>query len=154
MLLSRGLVASVAALSGFPALADGATPTEKLPGWMAGAWIAELPDGKWVEEFWTPAKGGVMLGAGRSGQGDAIDWWEQTRIELVDGKLRFCALPKGQAGACFTAAKIGESEVAFENPANDFPVRVAYRREGNDLLAEISGPGGANLQRWRFRRPN
>ena len=154
MPVPKPLIATFAGLIGLAGVVQAATPIETLPGWMAGAWIAETPDGKWVEEFWTPARAGVMLGAGRSGKGDTVEWWEQTRIERADGKLRFCALPKGQAGACFAATKVDEFEVAFENPANDFPVRVTYRRDGDDLLAEISGPGGANPQRWRFRRPN
>ncbi len=112
----------------------------------------QSPDGKWSEEWWTPPKAGLMLGAGRSGKGIKLEWWEQTRIERVGGVISFCALPKGQAGACFTATKVGASEIVFENPKHDFPTRVSYRREGDELLAEISGPEGANPQRWRFKR--
>ena len=137
-----GLIVALAAAFGMPGQAANAAPAE-LPGWMAGAWIAELPDGSWAEEYWTPARSGLMLGAGRSGTGDRIDGWEQTRIERTGEGLRFCALPKGQAGTCFTATKVGEGEVVFENPAHDFPTRVAYRRDGDGLSAEVSGPGGA-----------
>ena len=125
-----------------------------LPGWLVGGWGSQQPDGIWAEEWWTPAKGGVMLGAGRSGKGDRLEWWEHTRIERTNGKLRFCALPKGQAGACFPATKVAAGEIVFENPGHDFPTRIAYRREGAHLTAEISGPGGANPQRWRFSRLN
>ena len=123
---------------------------------MAGAWIAELPDGSWAEEYWTPARSGLMLGAGRSGKGDPIDGREQTRIERTGEGLRFCALPKGQAGTCFTSTKVGEGEVVFENPAHDFPTRVAYRRDGDGLSAEVSGPGGqpdAGISGGRTRPP-
>ena len=143
----------LAALSGaFPTKAADSVPLAELPGWMAGGWVAEEAGGKWVEEWWTPARAGVMLGAGRSGTAASLEWWEQTRIELADGKLRFCVLPKGQPGACFQATKVAPGEITFENPGHDFPTRVAYRKDGNDLLAEISGPNGANPQRWRFRR--
>lgn len=145
-------LALVAALALSPIRAESATGADPLPGWMAGAWLAEQPDGQWVEEWWSPAKAGIMLGAGRSGKGGSVDWWEQTRIEQHEGKTRFCALPKGQNGACFPATKVTETEAVFENPAHDFPTRVAYRREGAELVAEISGPNGANPQRWRFRR--
>ena len=93
-----------------------------------------------------------MLGAGRSGKGDQLEWWEQTRIEKADGGIRFCALPKGQAGACFTATKVATDEIVFENAGHDFPTRVAYRKDGAELLAEISGRAGTSPQRWRFRR--
>ena len=95
-----------------------------------------------------------MRGAGRSGKASQLDWWEHTRIEENGGTLRFCALPKGQAGACFTAVSVAPNAVTFENPAHDFPTRVAYRRDGDELVAEISGKDGANIQRWRFKRIN
>ena len=142
------------AIGAWPARADDAAPAPLLPNWMAGGWVSEDAGGKWVEEWWTPARAGVMLGAGRSGKAATLEWWEQTRIEIADGKLRFCALPKGQPGACFAATKVAATEITFENPGHDFPTRVAYRKDGNDLLAEISGPNGANPQRWRFRRAN
>lgn len=123
-----------------------------LPAWLAGGWGAQQQDGSWSEEWWTPPRAGLMLGGGRSGKGDTVDWWEQTRIEQADGKIRFCALPKGQPGACFDATEVAASEIVFENPGHDFPTRVAYRRAGNELVAEISGKDGANVQRWRFRK--
>lgn len=124
----------------------------QLPDWLAGTWIMQQPDGSWTEEWWTPPRGGIMLGAGRSGRGDNADWWEQTRIERAAGAVKFCALPKGQKGACFAATSISANQIVFENPSHDFPTRVAYRRDGDRLFAEVSGPGGANPQRWQFRR--
>ena len=134
------------------ALLAAQTQDMTMPGWLAGGWATQAADGAWVEEWWTPPRGGLMMGAGRSGKAATVDWWEHTRIEQAGGKLRFCALPKGQAGACFDATKVTASEIVFENPGHDFPNRVAYRREGSELFAEISGEDGANVQRWRFRK--
>ena len=44
------------------------------------------------------------------------------------------------------------NSVVFENPAHDFPTRIAYRRHGKVLTATISGPGGAGSQSWRYVR--
>ena len=145
---------AIAAALAAPAAAEQPASHVELPGWMAGGWVMEAPSGAWSEEWWTPPRAGLMMGAGRSGKGAELGWWEQTRIERADGKLRFCALPKGQAMACFAAVKIAADEIVFENPAHDFPTRVASRKQGQELLAEISGPGGANPQRWRFKRAN
>ncbi len=123
-----------------------------MPAFLAGGWTTGSPEGAWVEEWWTPPRAGVMMGAGRSGKGASLDWWEHTRIELVDGQLRFCALPKGQAGACFNATKATPTEIVFEKPGHDYPTRIAYRRDGEALIAEISGKEGSKTQRWRFRR--
>ena len=124
----------------------------KFPVWLTGGWSTQLPDGSWSEEWWTSPRAGLMLGAGRSGKADKLDWFEHTRIEHDSGKIRFCALPKGQAGACFNAVKVTADEIVFENASHDFPNRVSYRRDGDDLVAEISGKDGANAQRWRFKK--
>lgn len=152
--MCAGILILCALAGATPGKADQPAAPPAFPGWLSGGWLSQSPEGKWTEEWWTPAKAGVMLGAGRSGTGDKLEWWEQTRIKVADGKLRFCALPKGQAGACFAATKVEANEIVFENPGHDFPNKVAYRREGSDLLAEISGTSSTNLQRWRFRRIN
>jgi hypothetical protein len=144
------MIASLLVLAASSAPATAETPV--LPGWLAGGWAMQSDDGSWSEEWWTPPRGGLMMGAGRSGKGKGFEWWEHTRIEASGGKVSFCALPKGQKGACFDATRASLSEIVFENPGHDFPTRVGYRREGDRLFAEISGPGGANPQRWTFTR--
>ena len=148
-----GLARRFALLAAIP-LASAAAPAQRpeMPEWLAGGWAMQSESGSWSEEWWTPPKAGLMLGAGRSGKGDSLGWWEQTRIQLDSGKLSFCALPKGQKEACFAATSSSDSGVVFENPAHDFPTRIEYRRQGDELYAEISGPDGANRQRWRFRK--
>lgn len=145
----KQITAFAAAIFATPLSAE---PVEsQMPGWLAGAWLAQRSDGSWSEEWWTPPRGGVMLGAGRSGKGNKADWWEHTWIEEAAGKVRFCALPKGQKGACFAATSSSANAIVFENPGHDFPTRIAYRRDGDRLFAEVSGPGGSNSQRWQFQ---
>ena len=146
-----GIVSALLAMSS-AVLAAEPQPAPSLPAWLSGGWSMQSDDGSWSEEWWTPPRAGVMMGAGRSGKGDGLQWWEHTRIEASGDKVSFCALPKGQKGACFTATKTSANEIVFENPAHDFPTRVAYRRSGDQLFAEINGPGGANPQRWTFKR--
>ena len=62
---------------------------QKMPTWMMGAWIEQKGE-SWTEEFWTAPRGGIMLGAARSGKGDTLQIWEQTQIRPgKDGKLAF-----------------------------------------------------------------
>ena len=84
----------------------------------------------------------------------AAGWWEHTRIQEADGKISFCALPKGQTGACFDATSVTASEIVFENAAHDYPQRIRYWRQGEELHAEISLKDGSKPNRWRFRRAN
>ena len=128
-----------------------ASEAEPMPDWMAGSWTAGTAD-EWTEEWWTPSRAGIMLGASRSGKAGGLDFFEHMRIiSRVDG-LAFCAMPQGKAGACFKAVAAGAGSITFENAANDYPNRITYRREGAELVAEISTLKNERLQRWRYRR--
>ena len=129
-----------------------AAAVPELPEWMAGSWTTAGAADEWTEEWWTPPRAGIMLGAGRSGKAGALGFFEHMRILRDSDGIIFCALPQGQAGACFRAVSSSSSSITFENPAHDFPQRVSYRREGEELIGEISGMDGERLQRWRYRR--
>ena len=147
-----GVIASALLLGAGTISTAHAESVAAMPAWLSGGWSTHSEAGDWTEEWWTSAKAGLMLGSGRSGKGEKLLSWEQTRIEVADGTVRFCALPKGQSEACFPATRVAPDEVVFENPKHDFPTRVAYRRAGDRLFAEISGPGGSNVQRWAYSR--
>jgi len=129
-----------------------AAPAPALPEWMVGSWTAAGTADEWTEEWWTSAKGGIMLGASRSGKAEALGFFEHMRIIRDNDGIAFCAMPEGKAGGCFRAVSAGLDSITFENAEHDFPKRVTYRREGNELVGEISGLKGERLQRWRYRR--
>lgn len=149
-----GLAAVSAALC---AVTASAAPPVKVDagslGWMSGAWISESK-GEWVEEHWTSPRGGVLLGSNRSGKGAKATGFEFMRIAKdADGALTYWASPSGNAPVGFKLFSSTPNQVAFENPANDYPTRIVYRRAGETLHATISGPEGKNPMRWTFRRP-
>lgn len=120
-------------------------------GWLSGRWVEEGPDG-WAEENWTPPRGGVMLGTGRTGKGNQARSFEFMRIADGPDGVAFWGSPGGQAPVAFPLVEERTGEIAFENPRHDYPTRISYRREGKTLIATTSGPGGANPQTWRYRR--
>ena len=69
-----------------------------------------------------------------------------------NGKLTFWGSPDGKPPVPFRLTEAGPNLLAFENPAHDYPTRITYRREGEQLTATISGPNGAKPQNWRYRR--
>ena len=84
------MICAALALCGDPAFAQQSKlAPERAPGWMAGCWI-EQSGPKWTEECWMGSRGGVMLGAGRSGTGETLRNWEATQIlPGADGKLAY-----------------------------------------------------------------
>jgi hypothetical protein len=134
------------------ALTAAAPPQAAMPAWMSGDWVEEKAGG-WTEEHWSAPRGGVMLGTGLNGKGAAADDFEFMRIARDrDGTLTFWGSPRSRTPVPFRAASIGRNAVMFENPKHDYPTRITYRREGDVLIAEISGPGGAHPMRWRYTR--
>jgi hypothetical protein len=134
----RGLVVAVCAtLVAQVAPAQAAHVTAV--GWMAGCW--QLTDGaRLVEEQWTRPRGGIMLGAGRTVDGDSLLEYEQVRLLERRGRLVYAAAPSGQPAAEFVSTLVSDSAVIFENRGHDFPQRVRYRRVGGDsLVARVEG---------------
>jgi len=115
-------------------------------------------DSAWADECWMSPRGGVMLGAGRSGTGEGLESWEAMQITLEPAearrdsvpRLRFWASPNGAERTAFDLAASALPGVTFVNLANDYPQRVRYWREGELLRAEISLADGSKTMRWTF----
>lgn len=148
--MRKAIIAAAAWLSlvgGAPA----AKGVEEL-AWMSGVWVQEQ-GGRWTEERWAPPRGGVMLGTSLSGSGEAAREFEFLRLaEGPDGAVSYWGSPGGRPAVAFRLVSLSAREAAFENPAHDYPTRIAYRRSGDTLTATISGPGGANAMSWSLRR--
>ena len=123
-----------------------------LPSWMAGCWEQQSGD-RWTEECWTAPRAGIMLGSGRSGEGERLGSWEVMQIvrDADDGSLTFYGAPGGANRTVFQ----GRSEagaVTFINPAHDYPQRIHNSRDGEELVAEVSLLDGSKASRWIYRR--
>jgi hypothetical protein len=129
----------------------GQTRTTQLPEWMAGTWMME--DGaNWADEVWTDPRGGIMLGVARVGFGPQLQSWEVTQIRhKSDGSVSFFAQPNGKPATEFPMVLVSEEAIEFANPANDYPQRIRYWRQGKLLMAEISLLDGSKAMRWNYR---
>lgn len=120
--------------------------------WLAGEWRQERGDA-WTTEHWQRAADGTMAGQGNSGRGHAVGESETMTIALDGFVAVFTARPTGaQAPTQFRETARGVQDVTFENPGHDYPQRIRYWREGDELLAEISLKDGSRAMRWRYRR--
>ncbi|HYI47914.1 MAG TPA: DUF6265 family protein [Allosphingosinicella sp.] len=121
--------------------------------WMSGRWESSAGQGRWTEENWSTPIGGVMLGYSRSGVRDTLREFEFLRIQLNDdGFPVYFAQPGGRPPVAFRQTARDGTSVTFENPANDFPQRIVYRRTGDTMVATISKLDGSNAMSWTFRR--
>lgn len=123
--------------------------------WLQGCWVQTTPTGS-VEESWTTAKGGTMIGVGRTIRDGKMTAYEMIVLREQGDRLAYQAHPSGQPSATFLSTRISPSELVFENPAHDFPRKITYRRVGADsIVARVEGPGPNDTTRGfdiRMRR--
>jgi hypothetical protein len=144
-------------LTALPSSQNAAPAEPQLPGWMTGCW--EQKDGdRWTEECWTVPRAGMMMGSSRGGIGQVTREWETMQIvrDQPNGEgpavpMAFWASPGGAPRTMFVWSPTAEPGVTFRNAANDYPQRIRYWRDGEELLAEISMADGSHAMRWRFR---
>jgi hypothetical protein len=130
-----------------------AKPTLESLAWLTGVWRG-VTDGVEMEEVWMAPKGHSMMGIHRDvGKGRTLSF-EFLRIEQQGDRIVLLAMPNGQAPATpFPLKDASGMRVVFENPTHDFPQRIIYWKDGNDLRARIEGTmnGKAGSEEWRWR---
>lgn len=136
-------------------LAAEPTATADRLAWMAGHWRGSAADGH-MEEHWTDAAGGALVGLHKDVQGGKMSSFEFLRIvPLADGTLAYLASPQGRPITTFRLKELSDRRVAFENPEHDFPQRVLYwlTPEGH-LAARIEGTinGKVESMQWEWTR--
>jgi hypothetical protein len=147
--LSQGVASAV----GTEPAESKATTLEQL-SWMVGSW-AGTEGGVQMEEHWTSAKGGIMLGLHRDVFASGRAFFEYLRIESTPKGLVYWASPRGQAPTPFRLSESGETRVVFENPDHDWPQRLIYWREKDGSLgtrAEGEEGGKFRAAEWRWTR--
>ena len=148
--MSRRLTMVAAAL--FLAAAAHAQDVSRL-GWMAGHWVQRSANEE-VQESWLGPRGNTMVATNltmRAGRGASFEF---LRIAVKDGTLVYFAMPNGRPPTEFAMRSIGDESVTFENPANPYPARIIYRRDGDAMVARVEGvrQGKESFEEWRFNR--
>ena len=129
----------------------------QLPDWMAGCWEMQSQE-RWTEECWSSPRGGMMIGYSRGGSGGVLTEWEMMQIvhEETDDpaavKLAFWASPGGRTRTMFAWVPDSLPGITFFNVENDYPQRIRYWSEGDDLMAEIALADGSKPRAWRYAR--
>lgn len=150
--MRKFLAAIIISSSLFPAATFAFSDAPEMPRWMTGAWGHEDKEG-WADEYWTPLRGDMMIGASRSGKGETLNFWEQMRIQKeADGAVVFWAVSGDQKPVRFEATVSAENSIVFENANHDYPQRIHYWRDGHELKAEISLIDGTKAVQFSFRR--
>ena len=122
--------------------------------WIAGDWQIASGGRAQIEEHWTTAAGGTMMGMSRTVAGEKMVEFEYLRIEERADGIYYVAHPKARCpGTDFKLTKASATEAVFENPQHDFPKRIIYRKTGDaSLTASIDAGEGSKAMSFAFRR--
>ena len=108
---------------------------------MSGCWRGKLAgQNGTIEERYNPAAGGVMLGTSQVVVDGRTAFFEFIKVEQTDGGVVMTPAPRGKLSVPFKLVHLDGKKAVFENPAHDFPKRIAYElRESGSLVARIEG---------------
>ena len=112
--------------------------------WIAGSWSG-LNGTVRVEERWTPAASGGMIGVGRTLRGASLGSFEFLCMAEREGTLVYAAMPDARFPATFfTLTSITADSATFENPAHDFPKLIRYTKLADGSLETTISAGGTS----------
>lgn len=133
--------------------ANFSNPTIADVSWIAGDWQTPAGGRRQIEEHWTAAAGGSMMGVSRTIAGDKTVEFEYLRIEQRADGVYYVAHPKARCpGTDFKLTRASATEAVFENPQHDFPKRIIYRKTEDGLTASIDGGEGSKAMSFPFKR--
>jgi len=123
--------------------------------WMSGDWQTAPGGRRQIEEHWTAAAGGSMMGVSRTVAGDKTVEFEYLRIEQREDGIYYVAHPKARCpGTDFKLTRASATEAVFENPQHDFPKRIIYRKTDDGLTASIDAGEGSKGMSFVFKKMN
>jgi hypothetical protein len=76
---------------------------------------------------------------------------EKLKIIIQENEIHYVAdIPENPKPVHFIFTKVATNEFTSENPADDYPKKISYQREGNTLKAVTSGDG--KVQEFVFEK--
>ncbi|HEX5965503.1 MAG TPA: DUF6265 family protein [Pyrinomonadaceae bacterium] len=131
------------------------TPTLTDISWISGDWQTAPGGRRQIEEHWTAAAAGSMMGVSRTIVGDKTVEFEYLRIEQRADGIYYVAHPKARCpGTDFKLTRASATEAVFENPQHDFPKRIIYRKTDDGLTASIDAGEGTKGMSFVFKKMN
>lgn len=127
--------------------------------WMAGTWrsVSRTHGALTTStEHWMPFTAEGSFGVNRTtAEHDRTVFFEFLRIETDEEGTHYIAHPLGRSpGTRFTMIECTGRRAVFENPQHDFPQRIIYERQGDELHARIEGleNGKQRAETWVWER--
>ena len=111
--------------------------------WLEGSWNrTNAKPGRTASENWKKSAHGEWIGLGVSLKGQDTAFMEKLKILVKDNSIYYVAdVAENEAPVYFKLTELTTSGFVCENPQHDFPKKISYKKEGNNLKAITSGDG-------------
>ena len=109
--------------------------------WLVGMWDrTNVRPGETAFEVWERASESSYVGRGVTIAGEDTVFVEELELRLTDEAIYYVAETPGNAEpVLFRLTTVTDTSFISENPAHDFPKRIAYETNGGSMQAVISG---------------
>lgn len=115
-------------------------------GWLEGTWVrTNLKPGRTGSESWTKLSPTGWRGLGCTLQGKDTLFVEHMKLVIFENTPAFVAdVPENKGLVYFKFTATTSHSFTCENPTHDYPKKIVYDRQGNNLKVTISGDGKSN----------
>ncbi|MBX2959595.1 MAG: hypothetical protein KF732_06515 [Flavobacteriales bacterium] len=111
--------------------------------WIIGTRSSQQ-DQMLIYESWSKTSDELLTGKSYYTENGDTMLLETIEIKQIDGELFYCpAVSNQNEGKAieFKLTSKNPNELVFENPKHDFPKKIVYIQEGNNINAWIEGDG-------------
>ena len=112
--------------------------------WLKGTWDRTdiSKPGKSAHERWEKISQYQLRGYGITMQGTDTAFVEKISLLIKDNAIYYVAdVPENKEPVYFKVTALTENSFECENPNHDFPKKISYQVDGQNLKAQISGDG-------------
>lgn len=112
-------------------------------GWLLGEWQrTDMNPNQTAFETWSRASSEKFAGIGVTLQDGDTVFLELLSLTFRDDKLYYVAeVAQNPEPTYFEVTQMTDSGFVVEAPQHDFPKKIAYTHDGNQMTAVISGDG-------------
>ena len=109
--------------------------------WLIGDWDKQVKPGQTGYERWTIDTNGELKGIDITQAGTDTVSFESVTITKRNGDLYYVVNAPNDTTVAFKFTSLKDDEFTCENETHDFPKKIHYRRNGQQMKATISGDG-------------
>jgi hypothetical protein len=111
--------------------------------WLSGKWIrTNNQPGQSGYETWKKVSNVKLTGKGVTFQGKKVHFIEELQFIAKESDLYYVVKVSGEPEPTyFKLTTLTGDSFTCENPEHDFPKKISYKKDGNQIKAVISGGG-------------